>query len=256
MAVATGVGVAAVSAKVVSAGAKTIFAMIGLEEFLSGLLQDSRNTGKKPPEGFDQNMEVKPQDAKLIGNNRGRFKLSHGLTWIRGPITGKCPTIDPTDHYNIFEYARESSRDEYFSIKYLGDATREDGRYKDTFVYAGDQASVKVYNKKRIGKNEQFSIRVFEVKGVEYCYIRCKRDQEHWYVDKKGKVRHRNRSQQGFMLDVFRLHRLDQDNESLVERTNEPTNQRYNRSTSPQQESFLDCSYQSEHETVPLNHIV
>ena len=46
---------------------------------------------------------------------------------------------------------------------------------------------------------------------IEYCYIFCKRDQEHWYVDQEGNVRHRNRSHKGLMVNVFRLHRLEQD---------------------------------------------
>jgi hypothetical protein len=183
-------------------------ATLGLEDFFSGLLQDKRHMGTKAPEGFDSNMDLRPiEDTNLIGSDRGKFKLSHGSTWIRGPKTGKCLATDPIDHYNIFEYKFRGEG--YYSIKYMGDATKEDGKYKNTYVYAGDQASVKVYNKKEVRKHELFSIRVFEVRRVEYCYIFCKRDQEHWHLDKEGKVRHRNRNQRGFMLDVFRLHRLD-----------------------------------------------
>ena len=97
-------------------------ARIGTEDFFSGLLKDKRHTDKTAPEGLELSMEeltTRWMNADIIGLNRGKFKLSHRLTWIRGPITGKCLTIDPTDRDNVFEF--EYRGDGYFSIKYIGE---------------------------------------------------------------------------------------------------------------------------------------
>ena len=172
-----------------------------LENALSGLLNDSRHKGKKLPEGFEEGIGDAPIEAKVEKKKCQNFKLSHGRTWIRGPIDGKCLTIDPTDRCNVFQLSHYSG--EYCSIKYIGG-----GDHNNTYVFAGDQASVKVANKTSVREYEQFCIRTFFINEIEFCYICCKRDQEHWYVDEMGKVRHRNRKEEGFMLQVFRLHRL------------------------------------------------
>ena len=172
------------------------------EDAFSGMLNDCRHKGKKLPEAFEKEIGDAPISAVIEKKIGEKFKLSYGGSWIRGPITGQCLTIDPTDQFNVFELSHHN--DEYCSIKYIGG-----GRYDNTYVYAGDQASVKLWNKRRVGEHAQFCIRTFTVSGVEFCYICCKRDKEHWYVDEKGKVRHRNRSQQGFKLQVFSFHRVE-----------------------------------------------
>ena len=172
-----------------------------VEDALSGLLNDSRHKGKKLPEAFEEGIGDAPINATVEKKIGQKFKLSHGKTWIRSPITGKCLTIDPIDHFNVFELSHYKG--EYCSIKYIGG-----GSFNNTYVFAGDQASVKVSDKTRVGEYEQFCIRTFFINDIEFCYICCKRDQEHWYVDEMGKVRHRNRKEEGFMLQVFRLHRV------------------------------------------------
>ena len=188
-------------AAVVGAGAAVAGLALNVEEWLGGLLNDNRHKGKKAPHGFEKGMELAPVNAKPINSGSGKFKLSHGITWIRGPITGKCLTIDPADRNNVFEFDYYSGG--YCSIKFLGG-----GSHHGTYVFAGNQASVKVSDKDTVGNWEKFCIRVFKLKEVEYCYICCNRDQEHWYVDREGKVRHRNRKEEGFLIDVFQLHRL------------------------------------------------
>lgn len=188
-------------AKVALAGAKMV-TMMGVGEYvLSGVLQDDKLKIKKAPENFEPGMEQEPLDIKPIASGCGKFKLSHGLTWVCCLKDGKILTIDPEDRNNVFEYKYRS--DGYCSIKFLGK-----GKYNNTYVFAGNQAGVKLYDKRTVDEWELFRINVYEREGKEYCLIRCKRDDEYWYVDKEGKVRHRNKKE-GHMLSHFRFHRLD-----------------------------------------------
>eukprot|EP01084_Bolivina_argentea_P114739 204222_1 len=82
-------------------------------------------------------------------------------------------------------------------------------RLNGTYVFAGDQATVKHHNKKKIGDWEKFRIGVWKQSGYYFAIFECKRDHEYWYLDKEHKVRHRNRKEKpGFQCHVFILEKI------------------------------------------------
>ena len=119
---------------------------------------------------------------------QGKYKFRHsfgrGKVWIAAPKHGKGLTVDPIDAA-CFEIKQVDHR--YCSMKL-------NGRY----VFAGDQATVKL-GKKKVGTWEQFEVRVAERNGVKVCSIKCKRDQQYWYIDKDGMVRHRTEGSPHYM---------------------------------------------------------
>ena len=118
-------------------------------------------------------------------------KIMYGSRYVcKLKSKGKGLTVDPTEKDHDFEFEHKGGG--ICGIKYNG-----------YYVFAGDQATVKHHKKSKIGNHEKFKVSIWKKDGYTFGLIRCERDQNYWYVDKEGKVRHRNPKEQGYYCHVF-----------------------------------------------------
>jgi hypothetical protein len=166
-----------------------------IAEFLTGWIQDISSQRPQPEmerPNILEGIEIPPLRDWSNGPIDGNWHLSYGSFSVHGPKHGIGMTVDPHHPATLtFEYLHDG----YHSIKYAGE-----------YLFAGNQATVKT-GKNKVDQWERFEVHHAEIAGNLYCTIKCKRDEEYWYVDEEGMIRHRNKKEQGFKCHVFWMYR-------------------------------------------------
>lgn len=126
-------------------------------------------------------------------HDNGYFKLARGMDWVSAPKRGE-------------KGLRVSSKPAIFEINKLKDGNvsiKMDNKY----VFAGNQATVK-WPHEKLGNWESFWIYIKEVGPTIHCTIQCERDEERWYVDQQGYIRHRKSTELGNFAHEFQMIRV------------------------------------------------